>query len=76
MTPELAKSLKEKNITSCDTTTLGWMIGHLYDHGLTRVEIESVIGFILDGIDKMKADPAMHQASELMLESANRAANS
>jgi hypothetical protein len=65
--------MKEKGISSCETGLLGFVLGHLADHGLSREESLDVVTFLVDGIYRMKNDPALLAATEQIGQVAMRA---
>lgn len=67
---ELFASLATKKVSSCDTGTFGYTIGHLYDHGCTEEEILALAQLILDGIAKVKANPDAFAALKQSIETA------
>lgn len=54
---KIAVLLKEKEVPGCCTGSLGYAIGHLYDHGLTDEEVRDVVDFLLNGIKNVRANP-------------------
>jgi len=66
---ELLAMLAKKKVSGCCMGQLGYILGHLTDHGLSEAEVRAAIDFILQAIFKLKADPAAVKRVEEYLES-------
>jgi hypothetical protein len=68
---EILKSVADHKVPACDTAALGWILGHLTDHGMSRIEIEALSGLILSRIEKLKNDPVKLSQLEKALAQVN-----
>jgi len=53
----LKKALIRTKVPACDTAVLGFLLGHLTDHGMSNDELRALVDTLINAIAALRSNP-------------------